>query len=345
MSRANGEGTVYKRGERWEGQAFVDGKRVTRSGKTRAVVLKRLKEARPKEHGTPRTVAELAALWAEELLRQEGLTPASITWYEELSKHYVVPAVGKIRLTDLTLAHVEKMTSDILRRGLSQRTAAAARTCLGKMLRAAERRQWVPRNVAYLATPPKGAGKARTIKALRPTEVKTLLAALEGTEWHPVVLLGVSTGLRPGELLALHWDDVRDMHVTVRHAVVTGSDGTELKAPKRQRSYRTVPVPASVWGVLEGLRLRERGPLLFPATEGGLRRVDVYRRALNRAAGVSPHQLRHTFATHLLEAGTPIHHVAELLGDTVAVVEQAYSHVLRPKTETAALLEGLVGPL
>jgi site-specific recombinase XerD len=50
---------------------------------------------------------------------------------------------------------------------------------------------------------------------------------------------------------------------------------------------------------------------------------------------------RHTYATHLLEAGEPIHHVAELLGDSVAIVESTYSHVLRPKHDTAARIDSL----
>jgi site-specific recombinase XerD len=58
---------------------------------------------------------------------------------------------------------------------------------------------------------------------------------------------------------------------------------------------------------------------------------------------VHPHRLRHTYATHLLEAGTPIHHVAELLGDSVATVEATYSHVLRAKHEVANVARGLLG--
>jgi integrase len=85
--------------------------------------------------------------------------------------------------------------------------------------------------------------------------------------------------------------------------------------------------------------------LVFSSEAGRPLRVDTLRQALRRSlVDTHPHQLRHTYATHLLEAGTPIHHVAELLGDTVATVEAAYSHVLRPKHEVAALAQGLLGP-
>jgi integrase len=342
VAQANGEGTIYRRGDRWEGQTFVDGKRVTRSGKTRAIVKKRLGDAAVTKVGAPKTVAQLAEIWSSELLPQEGLTDRSVHWYRDLSRRYVLPHLGRLKLAELSIAHVEKMTAGMVDKGLSPRTAASARTCVGKMLRAAERRDWVAKNVAYLATPPKDKGVAKKNKALSPAELETLLRALgDDSLWHTIALLGVSTGLRPGELLALHWDDIKDGHLTVRHAVVAvPGGGSQLKAPKRQRSYRTVPVPASVLELLEGLpRISD---LMFPNPQGDLRRVDSFRLALTRAGGVHPHQLRHTYATHLLEQGVPIHHVAELLGDTVAVVESTYSHVLRPKTEVLGVLDTLL---
>jgi site-specific recombinase XerD len=83
--------------------------------------------------------------------------------------------------------------------------------------------------------------------------------------------------------------------------------------------------------------------LVFTTPAGTPSRVDSLRHALLRARpGVTPHRLRHTNETHLLEQGVPIHHVAELLGDTVAVVESSYAHVLRPKYEVTAALSGLV---
>ena len=42
---------------------------------------------------------------------------------------------------------------------------------------------------------------------------------------------------------------------------------------------------------------------------------------------------RHTYATHLVEAGVPVAHLAELLGDTIAVVESTYAHVSAPSTK------------
>ena len=215
------------------------------------------------------------------------------------------------------------------------------------------------RNVARIARPPRDRGKARTVKALTVDEVAQLLDGLTDTRWHPIVVVGVTTGLRPAELLALHWPDITldlDPRVSVRHAL-TYVGGAALKAPKRARSYRTVPLAPEAVTALKGWRRQQaverlavgelwsdQWPgLVFTSPAGEAQRVDSFRHVLRRALpGAHPHKLRHTYATHLLEDSVPIHHVAELLGDSVATVEATYSHVLRTKSEVAEVARGLV---
>ncbi len=253
------------------------------------------------------------------------------------------------------------MTGRLMADGKSHRVAEGARTALGKVLRAAEERGLVARNVARIARPPRDRGKARKVKAFTVAEVgQCPLAGLDDTRWHPITLVGVTTGLRPAELLALHWPDVTlgaDARVSIRHAF-TYVGGTALKAPKRARSYRTVPLAPEAVTALKAWRRTQAAErlaagelwstawpgLVFTGPDGGPQRVDSFRHVLRRILpGAHPHRLRHSYATHLLEAGTPIHHVAELLGDSVATVERTYSHVLRTKTEVAGLASGLLG--
>ncbi len=309
------------------------------------------------------TIADFTTWWLDNVLPGEGLAPKTERWYSDILTSYVVPAVGHRKLTGpkaLTPADVETMTANLDREGYSHRVADASRTALGKVLRAAEQRGLVGRNVARLAKAPRDRGKVRKVKAYTAPEVRTILDALDGTRWHPVVVVGVTTGLRPGELLALHWPDVHleghEPHVSVRHAI-THMGGAGLKAPKRERSYRTVPLPPEAVAALKAWRKAQAAErlragelwtalwphLVFTNEVGEPHRVDTFRHNLGRAVtGTHPHRLRHSYATHLLEAGAPIHHVAELLGDSVATVEQTYSHVLRAKHEVAAIASGLV---
>jgi integrase len=372
--RSNNEGSIYRDGDRWVAALVVghqpDGRPVRRRfvARTRKEVTTRLDAARVAlDHGLAlpdarTTVAEFVDWWTEHVLPAEGLAPATERWYRDVLGHYVVPAVGHRTLTGpkaLTPGDVETMTGQLARAGRSHRVQEAARTALGKVLRAAEARGLVTRNVARIAKAPRDRGRARKVKALTVAEVAQLLDALAGTPWHPLVVVGVTTGLRPAELLALHWPDVHTgagPHVSVRHAF-TYVNGPALKAPKRTRSYRTVPlVPGAVtalrdWRKVQAADRLAAGELWSPAwpnlvftsPDGTPRRVDVYRQALRRAMpGAHPHRLRHSYATHLLEGSTPIHHVAELLGDSVATVEATYSHVLRAKYEVVETASGLL---
>jgi len=166
-----------------------------------------------------------------------------------------------------------------------------------------------------------------------------VLSAVEGTRLHAPVLVGLATGLRPGELLALRWDQLK-LDVCQPHLSVQGSlshvGGVSIKAPKRQRSYRTVPMPGAAISVLRAWRktqAEERlaagdaravewddARLVFTAEDGRPVRVDNYRSALRRCLAskgiqhVSPHAFRHTYATHLIEAGVPIAHVCGVAG-------------------------------
>jgi integrase len=349
-----------------------------------AEVVKARNEGRPL-FGQSLTFGEFAAFWRERVLPGEGLAPGTVTWYLDMLDRYVLPAIGAKPLTGpgaLSVGDIEQMTGDLRTRGLSPRVQRAARVIASKVLHAAERRDLVTRNVARLATAPKNEGRAKPQKALTAAQTAAVLAAVEPGRWYPLVTLAFATGLRPGELLALHWSDLHldgaEPHLSVRHALTHRPDETQrrttpsgrrygpsvasLKAPKRDRSHRTVPIPPEVVPVLKAWRkwqAEERlaaGPgwstdwpdLVF-TTEAGLpQRVDVYRfsvqRLLREHEGLPhfhPHMTRHTYATHLLEAGVPISHVAELLGDTVATVEAAYSHVLRPKHEVTAVVASL----
>jgi integrase/recombinase XerC len=132
-----------------------------------------------------------------------------------------------------------------------------------------------------------------------------------------------ASGLRVAELAAL---DVDDVDVTERTVRVLG----------KGRKERIVPFGAKAAGRLDAYLARRgtaRGPL-FPGERG--RRLTVRTmhrvvRAAARRAGlirrVSPHTLRHSFATHLLDGGADLRMIQELLGHSRLGTTQRYTHV------------------
>jgi len=130
-----------------------------------------------------------------------------------------------------------------------------------------------------------------------------------------------ASGLRVSELAGLDVDDLDGAESTVR---VVG----------KGRKERIVPFGGSAARALERyLAGRDRGPVFVNARGGRLstRSVRVIVQRAARAAGitrrVSPHTLRHTFATHLLDAGADLRAIQELLGHSRLSTTQRYTHV------------------
>ena len=138
-----------------------------------------------------------------------------------------------------------------------------------------------------------------------------------------IIELLYASGLRVSELVGLDLRDVDLADMTVR---VLG----------KGRKERIVPFGAAAAGALADY-LGARGPAggaVFRNRRGGrltVRSVHTIVRRQTRAAGivrrVSPHTLRHTFATHLLDSGADLRMIQELLGHSRLSTTQRYTHV------------------
>jgi integrase/recombinase XerD len=172
---------------------------------------------------------------------------------------------------------------------------------------------------------------------LSPAEIERLIAATTSITVRTIVMLAYGAGLRVSEACGLRVEDIdsRSMLLHIRHA-------------KRGRE-RYVMLGVRL---LEALRAywrkcRPKGPTMFPGRTGNgtLDRATVSK-ALRRAAErcgitrrVTPHTLRHCFATHLLEQGVDLRSVQVLLGHASLHTTMVYVHV------TTARVQRLASPL
>ena len=185
-----------------------------------------------------------------------------------------------------------------------------------------------------LATPKQA---KRLPKALTIEQVGLLLAATEGEEparLRDRALLEVlyATGARISEVVALNVDDVRGE---------TDGLSETLRLTGKGNKQRIVPLGSFARAALEAYLVRARPlfsarghatPALFLGARGGrLSRQNAWlalQAAANRAAltaHVSPHTLRHSFATHLLQGGADVRVVQELLGHSSVATTQIYT--------------------
>ncbi len=122
-----------------------------------------------------------------------------------VNKH-VVPALGNVRLSKITPAHLQGFYRSKLDAGLSPRTVQYLHVVLHRALKQALRWGLVTRNVAETVDPPKVHKKEVT--PLSPEQARAFLSAARGDRLEALYVLAIHTGMRQGELLALRWDDV-----------------------------------------------------------------------------------------------------------------------------------------
>jgi integrase len=160
----------------------------------------------------------------------------------------------------------------------------------------------------------------------------------------PIVL--VATGLRPEELFGLHRSDVdrASRTLSVERRYTTGMLKPGGKTP---RSVRVVPLTQRALTALDAMPPRIDTPILFPAARGGYIDIEKWRHrewapAL-RAAGIAHRRIydcRHTFATWAITAGVPTLTLAQVMGTSVAQLEDTYVRWLKQTAESVrAILE------
>jgi len=363
--RANGEGTIYRTPSgRWRGLLVIGrdpetGKlrRVSISGRTRQEVATKLAEIMTqKEKGllvepSRMTVAQWLDVWLENYKRPV-LRPRTFDSYQMMLRAHIKPAIGEIQLQDLRPDHLQALYNGMMRR-VSNRTTRYAHMIIRQALQQALRNNLVVRNVADIANPPRE--KKPEIKPLTPDQLNRFLGAIKDDRLQPAYWLMLQTGLRRGELLALTWDDIdwenSLLHVRKSLLRINTPEGPEKTAiiitePKTPASKRTVPLAQETLDLLRKWKSRQAQEKLLlgaayqdqglvfcredgvPLDPDGLTRH--FQRTLRRAGlpKARLHDLRHTFATRLLELGENPKTVQTILGHSrIQTTLDTYSHV------------------
>ena len=306
-------------------------------------------------------LALLARGEASGMRRKGRVTPRTRERYRELLASYVFPTLGDRPIQKLTPTEIDHLYI-ALERKLSAATVRHVHTALKACLATAVRKGVLVNNPAGRADAPRKIDP-EIGRALSVEEVTRLLAGFAGTVYHSIVATAVMTGARLSELLALRWSDVNfTAHtITISRAIErTKEFGTVVKEPKSWRGKRTIGIDPALTAIVKAqhtqhLRLRagvwERAvvslgavrlpaeALVFPSgsVHGG--RFDFARirnaRGLTKAtrkrfrklgfAGLRFHDLRVTHATAPLDAGVPVHTVAQRLGNRPDILLRAYA--------------------
>ncbi len=245
---------------------------------------------------------------------------------------------SRTSFTEVDVHTVRAYLSHLYDLGYARRTIARKLATLRSLFKHLVRQGRLTDNPLLLVATPKL--EARLPRFLYPQEVEQLLAVIDtgtplGLRDCAIVETLYASGMRVSELVNL---DLEDVDMTAGQARVWGKGRKErivllgsyaIKSiGKYLKSGRPYLAARCTDGMAEGaLFLNHRGTRL---SDRSIRRLlDKYAQQLANQISLSPHVLRHTFATHLLNGGSDIRIVQELLGHAQISTTQIYTHTTR----------------
>jgi integrase len=292
---------------------------------------------------------------------QRSVRPLTHAGYERSVRIHVVPRLGGLALQQVTPARLNALYSELLDhgradgKGLAPGSVRQVHLALHGAFAAAVRWQYMARNPAALADPPRGT--SQTMRVWTADELGRFLAGVAGERLYALFHVLASTGMRRGEALGARWEDLDlgSARWRVRRTLLPVKGGTIEGTPKTGRGQRSVALdPGTVrtlrawrkrqleermaWGAAwtDSGRVftREDGTDLHPS-----RVSETFDRLVKRSGlpRVRLHDLRHGHCTLALAAGVHPKVVQERLGhSSVAFTLDRYSHVVPAMQEDAA---------
>ena len=355
--RGTGEGSVFKRPDgRWVGSVSLGfdqtGKRIRKVvyGKTQKEVNEKLDNLKQqRKHGAKSilgtdTVAAYLQRWLDDDVEVNS-EEKTYQKYEGAVRLYITPFIGHIKLTKLDGEQLVAWQATLKRKKFTTNMRHRSIKVLGVALNRAVKLRLIPYSPCNVLDKPKLARKEVT--PLEPEQCHALFEACQKHRLGDVMILAAMTGLRKGELFALHWNAVNlDEGVVIVRKTLQELRGLKLKEPKTTAGKRVVLLdPVAVEALRSRLKkAQDEGfdpaqvPIVFANIRVGYLRGSNFDRnvwyPIRDSVGIPDtfvfHDLRHTQASLMLAAGVDLKVIQKRLGHRdFATTANTYSHLLQ----------------
>ena len=383
--RASGDGTIAKRtvirnGKQytfWEGRLTVGidpgtgkQKRKTFTGATQKEVREKMQETAVSVNQgqffepTRLTVKEWFNIWLSEYMGDKK--PLTVQQYRSMSETHIFPAIGAVKLANLTAPQIQKFYNDLAKEGkttkrknqktgkvetvktdkpLSAKSIKNIHGIINKALNTAMQQGLIRSNAARLVTVPKVI--QAEMQPLTEEQQKAFFEAIQGHDFKNLYTVMIFTGLREGEAVGLTWDCInfkRGTMTVYRQLQRTPGKWSEWRfAPLKNSKTRTIKLSPFVLNLLEQQKKKQK-VVKIPAEDETafvftndlgqhLHTETVYNNFKRIATQIGVprarvHDLRHTFAVISLQNGDDYKTVQNALGHaTAAFTLNVYGHV------------------
>ena len=361
-------GHVRKRGKKW---CIVVDLGQNENGKRKQKWISGFKTKKEAEHDLSRvlndllndtyvepnklTVNEYIKKWLE--FKKTKVSVRTIEIYESLIRNHVIPAFGQCLLIKLQPIQIQDFYNKTLQGGkLSASSINMFHYILKDVFKQAVRWQLIIRSPIDAVDPPRVIKKE--MKVLDESQIALLLdSSREKTKFYMTVLLALTTGMRRGEICALHWKDIdfEKSQLRVEQTVQITKGKLIFKMPKTNKGRRIIDLPSLAIEELKQHKAEQNkqrlrlGPayqnhdLVCTMIDGQPLHPtcvsDAFYRLLKQVGlpHFRFHDLRHTHATQLLKHGINVKVISERLGHArIATTLDVYAHVLPSMQKEAA---------
>jgi integrase len=307
------------------------------------------------------TVSEFLDRWERDWATN-NVSPKTLERFTELTAACVRPNIGKLLLQKVKPVHCAELYAKLLREGrkkgggLSPRTVGQVHRVLHRAFGHAVKWGLISVNPCSAVEPPLAV--TTEIEVLTEDQVHTVLQKLRGRPMYMLAAVGLSTGLRRGEILALRWKDI-DFEIPclqVERSLEQTKAGLRFKEPKTKYGRRQIALPASIAAELRAVRREQQelrlslglgkddpDALVFRRISGEPIRPDnisgEWRRLVRvlNLPKVTLHAWRHTHASQLIRLGFDVLTISRRLGHgSPSITLNVYGHLFAGSDDRAA---------
>jgi len=286
--------------------------------------------------------------YVKHLTLERNLSQHSIDGYLSDVRHFLLYVSGKNKaIEDIEYRTLRNYLGYLQNEGYSRKSIARKLSAVRSFYRFQVTERRVQNNPADLVSSPKLEKKLP--RFLKVNAVEELLGAPDsstptGLRDKAILEMLYASGIRVGELVGLNLDsiDYGSLEVRVfgkgrkeRIVPIHGEAAEALQAYVKDGRRALASKRKESQGATKALFLNYRGGRL---TGHGVRLImDRYVKAIGLSKGITPHAIRHSFATHLLEAGADLRYVQELLGHVDLSSTQVYTHLSKARLKDVYL--------
>lgn len=293
-------------------------------------------------------LSEFAATWCRTTLQATSIKESTKALYDSISRNHIADTeLGELTLGRLRPQAVEAWIAERRSQGLSDSTIRTAYTVLRLMLDSAKRDGLIRANPTHAVKRPQSSFQEADF--LDAQQVRDLLVAAKGSRYQALFELIARTGMRRGEALGLKWRDIdfkrKDLRIRGTLSLVNGSlSVTEPKTVRSRRSVALSPALETVLRVIQHEQANQRdrrGPLwhstgfVFTTLDGqpvdprnALRAFRSAAQAAGLPDSTNIHTLRHTVASMMIDNGTHLKVVSDVLGhSSISITADVYGHL------------------